>query len=42
MRNTNENEVGDQPVDEDSGIYIDEFLKIFDPELDQVIYEGRV
>ena len=36
MNNTNEHD-----VDEDSGILVEEFLKISDPESGEVIYEGR-
>jgi len=35
MNNTNEQ------VDEDSGILVEEFLKISDPESGDVVYEGR-
>ncbi len=36
MSDTNE-----QHVDEDSGILVEEFLKMTDPETGDVIYEGR-
>lgn len=37
MTDTNEKE----HVDEDSGILVEEFLRIHDPETDEVQYEGR-
>ena len=38
MNDTNETE---DHVDEDSGILVEEFLRIHDPETDDVLYEGR-
>jgi len=38
--NTNTNTEEDR-VDEDSGILIEEYIKIIDPEQDVVLYEGR-
>jgi len=38
MNNTNNEE---DHVDEDSGILIEEFLKIHDPDTETVLYEGR-
>ncbi len=39
MNNTNNNK--EDYVDEDSGILIEEFLRIHDPETEKVLYEGR-
>ena len=36
MNNTNE-----EYVDEDSGIMVEEFIRIHDPEEETVLYEGR-
>jgi hypothetical protein len=38
MNNTNNEQ---DHVDEDSGILVEEFLRIHDPETDEVYYEGR-
>ena len=37
MNHTNEEE----HVDEDSGIIVEEFIRIHDPEEETVLYEGR-
>lgn len=37
MNHTNEEEY----VDEDSGIIVEEFIRIHDPEEETVLYEGR-
>ena len=39
MNNINEEE--QEVVDEDSGIIVEEFIKITDPETTTVLYEGR-
>jgi hypothetical protein len=38
MNNTNKE---DDYVDEDSGILVEEYIKIIDPDDDVVLYEGR-
>ena len=39
MNDTNNNE--EDQVDEDSGILIEEFIRITDPDSETVLYEGR-
>lgn len=40
MANTNET-ADETRTDEESGILVEEFLRIHDPESDEVYYEGR-
>ena len=43
MNNDTDNDTDtNDHVDENAGIWIDEFLKIHDPESGEVLYEGRI